>query len=293
MPFWDDPDYEKSGPIRVDNGIRARSRRGDIGSTWWSRRFIDVLESLELGSRLASGRAYARSGQVVALEVTPGAVAATVQGSRREPYRVRVRFAVIKPLRWTRIERALTDQVIFSAKLLAGEMPEDLEDVFAGLGLSLFPESADQLSMDCSCPDWSVPCKHVAATLYLLAEAFDRDPFLVLAWRGRDRATLLGNLRRLRRPDLSTVDESAAPGRAPLDELRDVQPPPLAECVDSYYACRGRLIPVERHRPEIMVPDAVLRERDPLPLDAHGSSVVDLLRPAYFAMGKIPQEGER
>ena len=41
--------------------------------------------------------------------------------------------------------------------------------------------------MRCSCPDSEVPCKHLAATFYLLAEAFDEDPFLILRWRGRDR----------------------------------------------------------------------------------------------------------
>ena len=85
MAFWDEPEFEKSGPIRVENGIRARSKRGDIGSTWWSRRFIDVLEELELGTRLVSGRRYARAGQVVTLEVAAGSVTATVQGSRPTP----------------------------------------------------------------------------------------------------------------------------------------------------------------------------------------------------------------
>ena len=66
-------------------------------------------------------------------------------------------------------------------------MPDDIEDVFAGVGLSLFPASAGELSLDCSCPDWEVPCKHLAATFYLLAESFDDDPFRILAWRGRPR----------------------------------------------------------------------------------------------------------
>ncbi|HEV2783156.1 MAG TPA: SWIM zinc finger family protein [Actinophytocola sp.] len=284
-PFWDDPDYQKSGPIRVENGIRARTKRGAIGSTWWSRRFIDVLESLDLGGRLARARAYARSGQVVAMEVGAGAVSATVQGSRPEPYRVLIELTPIPPRQWRRIERALAGQVIFGAKLLAGEMPQDLEDVLDGLGLSLFPSSAADLTMTCSCPDWSVPCKHVAATLYLLAEAFDRDPFLILAWRGRGRAELLANLRRLRAPNSSTVDSTPRARRSPWDELGAVPEPPLAECVGSYLSNQGRLARLERHPAEIVVPDAVLRERDPLSLTVRGKPVTDLLRPAYLAMG--------
>lgn len=287
MPFWDDPDFPKSGPIRVEGGIKARSRRGAIGSTWWSRRFIDVLESLELGGRLARGRAYARSGQVTRLEVSAGAVSATVQGSRPDPYRVAIRFKRIPAKQWQRIERALAAQVIFSAKLLAGEMPQDLEDVLAELGVSLFPRTAEALGMTCSCPDWSVPCKHVAATLYLLAEAFDRDPFLILAWRGRERAELLANLRRLRSPEPSTVDSGTA-RRSPWDGLTAQPEPALADCLDRYFRCQGRLTPVHRLPSEIVVPDAILRERDPIPVEVQGKPVTELLRPAYLAMGTPP-----
>jgi uncharacterized Zn finger protein len=287
MPFWDDPDFPKSGPIRVEGGIKARSRRGAIGSTWWSRRFIDVLESLELGGRLARGRAYARSGQVTRLEVSAGAVSATVQGSRPQPYKVAIRFKRIPAKQWQRIERTLAGQVIFSAKLLAGEMPQDLEDVLAELGVSLFPRTAEALGMTCSCPDWSVPCKHVAATLYLLAEAFDRDPFLILAWRGRERAELLANLRRLRSPEPSTVDTVPA-RRSPWDELTAQPEPALADCLDRYFRCQGRLTPVHRLPSEIVVPDAILRERDPIPVDVQGKPVTELLRPAYLAMGTAP-----
>ena len=289
MPFWDEPDFDSSGPIRVDNGIRARSKRGAIGSSWWSRRFIDVLEGLDLGTRLANGRSYARSGQVLTLEVAAGSVTAAVQGSRPRPYQVSIELKQIWPTQWERIERALADQVIFSAKLLAGELPQDLERVFAELKQPLFPATAGELTMECSCPDWSVPCKHVAATLYLLAEAFDRDPFLILAWRGRNKAELLTNLRRLRTPEPSTVD-SVTPRASVWDELRATPQPPLADCVDRYFACQGRPTRLEA-RPEIIVPDAVLRERDPLPVEVRGKALVDLLRPAYLAMGPNPHEG--
>jgi uncharacterized Zn finger protein len=290
MPFWDEPDYPKTGPIRVDNGIRAKTKRGSIGSSWWSRRFITVIESLELGTRLASGRSYARSGQVLSLEVAAGSVVATVQGSRQKPYRARIGFPQIWPAHWERVEKRLAEQVIFSAKLLAGEMPQDLEDVFTELRLALFPDSADELSMDCTCPDVSVPCKHLAATLYLLAEAFDRDPFLILAWRGRDKTELLTNLRRLRSPESSTVDDASARGSV-WDELRDLPEPSLADMVDTYFSCQGRTSRLERPA-EILVPDAILRERDPLPFEVNGTPVTELLRPAYLAMGGISPDRE-
>jgi uncharacterized Zn finger protein len=288
MPFWDESDFPKNGPIRVDNGIRAKSKRGSIGSSWWSRRFITVLESLELGSRLANGRAYARSGQVLTLEVAAGSVRATVQGSRQQPYEASIELAQIWQTHWERVERKLAEQVIFSAKLLAGEMPPDLEQVFTELRLALFPHNAEELSMRCSCPDNSVPCKHLAATLYLLAEAFDHDPFLILAWRGRDKAELLNNLRRLRGAESSTVD---AARRSLWDELRDVPEPALTDRVDTYFNCQSKTTRLERPA-AILVPDAILRELDPLLLEVDGIPITELLRPAYLTMGTISPDRE-
>jgi uncharacterized Zn finger protein len=97
----------------------------------------------------------------------------------------------VRPLmasEWKRLAGQLSQQAIFAAKLLAGEMPQDIEQAFTTAGLSLFPEKLKEISTGCSCPDWSNPCKHVAAVYYLLGEAFDRDPFLIFRMRGMDRA---------------------------------------------------------------------------------------------------------
>jgi len=190
--------YPPSRPRAVEGGLKARSTRGAIGSSWWSRRFLDVLESFALGTRLTRGRSYARKGQVLSLAVEPGTVTASVQGSRARPYAVSVGLAPFPELIWAKAEIALSEQALPSAKLLAGEVPPELEDIFARAGAYLFPREQSELRMTCSCPDWEVPCKHIAATFYLLAEAFDADPFLVLRWRGRERERLLARLRELR-----------------------------------------------------------------------------------------------
>jgi uncharacterized Zn finger protein len=203
-------------PRRVDGGLRARSTRGAIGRSWWSRRFVDVLESFALGTRLTRGRSYARAGQVISLDVAPGVVTASVQGSRSTPYRVGVQLPVFPEPVWGRIEGLLAAQALFSARLLAGDVPPELERLFADAGAPLFPATIDELRMRCSCPDVAVPCKHLAATFYLLAEAFDADPFRLLHWRGRDRAGLLARLRALRgasgrkRPDRQATRRGGA-----------------------------------------------------------------------------------
>lgn len=190
--------YPPSRARTVENGLKARSSRGAIGESWWSRRFLDVLESFAMGNRLTRGRTYARKGQVLSLDVLPGEVRATVQGSRVKPYRITIGLATFSEMVWAKAEIALSEQALPSAKLLAGEVPPELEELFTEAGAPLFPRNVDELDQRCSCPDWEIPCKHLAATFYLLAEAFDDDPFLVLRWRGRDREALLSRLRELR-----------------------------------------------------------------------------------------------
>jgi uncharacterized Zn finger protein len=190
--------FPASKPRAVDGGLKARSQRGAIAQSWWSGRFIAVLEGMGLGGRLERGRRYARTGQVIDMQVAAGLVSAQVQGSRVKPYRVRISIAAYDKAQWARLERALAEKAWYAAQLLSGEMPDDLEQVFAAAGLPLFPSAGKDMSMDCSCPDWGVPCKHVAAVCYLLAESFDDDPFRILAWRGREREDLLTNLRALR-----------------------------------------------------------------------------------------------
>jgi uncharacterized Zn finger protein len=260
-------------PRAVESGLKARSTRGAIGKTWWSERFVDVLEDIGMGNRLQRGRSYARKGQVISLEVDAGSVTARVQGSRERPYRVRIGITAFGKQEWAKLERTLADNAWYTAKLLTGEMPEDIEDVFAGQGLSLFPASAAELSMDCSCPDWEVPCKHLAAAFYLLAEAFDDDPFTILAWRGREREDLLTNLQAAR---------SAGP---PAADRAEQTGPPLADCLESYFVLQGE-IPVTG--PAQSSSTALLDQLPLVDLVVRGRPLTELLRPAYLALGEEP-----
>jgi uncharacterized Zn finger protein len=141
---------------------------------------------------------------VLSIDVSKGIVEARVQGSRPEPYQVNIKVRPLMPSEWKRLAAELSEQAIFAAKLLAGEMPQDIEQAFKAAGLSLFPEKLKEISTGCSCPDWSNPCKHVAAVYYLLGEAFDRDPFLIFRMRGMDRdefTAMLGESRDARESD--------------------------------------------------------------------------------------------
>ena len=189
---WDN-DFEyfaESKPLAAKGGIKAQSRRGAFVKNWWAKRWISVLESFEIGARLGRGRRYARGGQVLNVDIDRGMVTAEVQGSRPKPYRVVVAVEPLAPEKWTVVGEYLASQALFAARLLAGEMPQDIETAFAEVGLSLFP-ARGELKTHCSCPDWSNPCKHIAAVYYLLGEEFDRDPFLIFKLRGMDRDGLM------------------------------------------------------------------------------------------------------
>jgi len=186
--------FAPSRPKEVKGGIKARTRSGDFGKSWWARRWNDVLESFQIGARLSRGKSYARKGQVVSLDIGKGRIAASVQGSRPKPYKVTIEVKEIGPKDWQRLAGLLAAQALFAAKLLAGEMPHEIEKVFKDSGLSLFPERLKDLETECSCPDWSNPCKHVAAVYYLMGEEFDRDPFLLFRLRGMAREELVALL---------------------------------------------------------------------------------------------------
>jgi len=268
MPVGPDGWFDAAKPIQVEGGIKARTARGRIGQQWWSRRFIDILEDICDGGRLARGRAYARKGQVLQLDLGPGVVAARVQGSRPRPYQVKIEIEGYDDAAWALIQEALAAQALYRAKLLAGELPTEIESVFESVGLPLFPHEFD---MECTCPDWGFPCKHLSAVLYLLAEAFDEDPFLVLAWRGRARDDLLDALRGL----ADDADDAADPLAVP-DE-------PLDARLSDFYAPAVSLARLrERGRAAVTAPpELLLRALEPPSVRARHIPLVDLLRPAY------------
>jgi uncharacterized Zn finger protein len=208
--YWDEyGHYEPTKPIEVKGGIKAKSKRGSFAQSWWAKRWIKTLESFNIGSRLSRGKSYARKGQVTSIKIEAGLVRAKVQGSSPKPYSVTIKVRTLTGSEWELLAERLALKPIFAAKLLAGEMPEDIDSAFSEIGLSLFPEKLDDLETDCSCPDWSNPCKHIAAVYYLLGEEFDRDPFLIFKLRGVDIEDFMSILGKSSGPEkLSLVAES-------------------------------------------------------------------------------------
>ncbi len=267
---WNDYGFfPASRPREAKGGIRTHSKRGAFGENWWARRWVSVLEGFDLGARLGRGRSYARRGQVLDVAIERGLVHARVQGSRPAPYKVTLKVRTLSGPQWRRAAAALNREALFAAKLLASEMPEDVERAFQSAGLSLFPERRKDLTTECSCPDWSNPCKHIAAVYYLLGEEFDRDPFLIFELRGISREGLVGLL--------GAAPAPGEPGRA------EATPPPEPLRSDTAAFWAGGELPSDPFG-EVALPvtaAALVRQLGRFPFWRGAASLIAAVEPVY------------
>ncbi|MGI5182804.1 hypothetical protein ACQEVZ_41765 [Dactylosporangium sp. CA-152071] len=247
-----------------------------MSETRWSHQFIAMLESLRMGTTFSVGRRYARAGNVRSLTISSSIVTALILDEDGETYRSRIAAKAFSAADWARIERALSKEARYAAKLLAGHLPEDLDQLLQSYGLSLFPQSLAELVMDCDCPGWQKPCRHLTAACYVLAEEFDNDPFTILAWRGKGRDELLEELRSHR-----------------VSETRHVAPTdPEPQAARSFWTAGPRVTTRNEPLPgAIARPDAILDQLDQLRLTVGRFEVTDLLRDVYRTLGCGENDG--
>ncbi|MBD1909297.1 MULTISPECIES: SWIM zinc finger family protein [unclassified Leptolyngbya] len=186
---------------------------------WWAQRWVDVLESFGWVRRLARARNYAREGHVLKIEFRGYKVHALVQGTAPEPYKVVLHLDSFDDEQWGYIIESLSQQAFYTAKLLAGEMPHNIEDVFTANGLSLFPFTKFDIHSRCTCPDPANPCKHIGAVYYTLGDRFSEDPFVLFQLRGRTKEQLLSALRELRQGQSADTAEPETASTQSLPEM--------------------------------------------------------------------------
>jgi uncharacterized Zn finger protein len=165
---------------------------------WWVQRWLELLDSYRFKKRLERARIYAREGNVLSIDFAEAQVLAKVQGSEAQPYQVSLSLNPFTDEDWGYVIETMSQKAIFSAQLLAGEMPENIEQVFIANGLSLFPYTLSDINAHCTCPDKANPCKHIGAVYYQLADRFSEDPFVLFQLRGRTKAKILDSLRQIR-----------------------------------------------------------------------------------------------
>lgn len=194
--------------------LAAAERRAEAASTWWSRRWLQALDAFGGLGTLGRGQGQSRREQVLAIHIEPGIVLAQVQSLKPEPHIVRIDVPPLPPETWEEAVAFMAQRAVFAAKLLAGEMPESIEEAFAEAGSALLPQAGSDVPSTCTCGEPGTPCKHVAAVHYLLADEFGRDPFLIFKLRGQTKEQLLHALR-VRRTGAAMAGEPEAP---PADE---------------------------------------------------------------------------
>ncbi|MBR8826632.1 MAG: SWIM zinc finger family protein [Gomphosphaeria aponina SAG 52.96 = DSM 107014] len=172
---------------------------------WWVQRWLELLDSYRYKKRLERARTYAREGNVLSIEFKGAQVLANVQGSEVEPYLVSLSLTPFSDEDWGYVMETMSKKAIFSAQLLAGEMPAKIEEVFTANGLSVFPYTLNEIRSRCSCPDKVNPCKHIGAVYYELGDRFSEDPFVLFQLRGRTKSQIIEGLRQVRRGEKGKI----------------------------------------------------------------------------------------
>jgi len=232
-----------------------------MSHTSWSQAWLDALLAFSHPGRMRRGRHFAQDGKIKHEVIKPGEVHAQVKDGRKL-FDVDIHFPPIDNDTWEKIIDKLAREAIYSARLLSGEIPPEVMEVFEETGVQLFP-SANKLEASCTCPDWEVPCKHIAGVYYHLAKQFEKDPFLLFYLRGKSREDLLDALRSYRiashpesqqtsvstyedvpleqtldhfwkaGPQLSHIPANISPPSLPAPHFKRLGPPPFTE-IDLY-----------------------------------------------------------
>ncbi|NDP19928.1 MAG: hypothetical protein GZ091_02430 [Paludibacter sp.] len=150
-----------------------------FGKTWWGEHWLRSLENVDYDNRLPRGASYARSGHVKEVKIKENQILAKVAGSRPSPYKVNL---IVPPFFEEQVEvlmKGIIERPALISKLLNRELDPAILTIAETAGLKVFPRQWTDFKMQCSCPDWAVPCKHLAAVIYMVSREIDNNPFLV------------------------------------------------------------------------------------------------------------------
>lgn len=176
------------------------AKRTQYGQTWWGKQWLNALVNIDYSNRLPRGRTYANKGAVMGFSIASHLIAAKVQGSQRKPYEQDISLQPFTEQEKELIIETVADNMVVLAALLSRQIPKELDQLLQKQGIQLFPSDWRDLNMHCSCPDWAVPCKHLAAVVYLIANEIDKNPFNLFELRG------LSLLDELEKRDILSLD---------------------------------------------------------------------------------------
>ncbi|MDR3142670.1 MAG: DEAD/DEAH box helicase [Tannerellaceae bacterium] len=199
-----------------------------FGKTWWGEHWLRSLENVDYDNRLPRGASYARNGKVKEIKIKDNRIVAKVQGTQKTPYKVTV---IVPPFFEEDIERLMTkiiERPALISKLLNRELDPGILTVAETLGLKVFPRQWTDFKMQCSCPDWAVPCKHLASVIYMISREIDNNPFLVFSIHNVD---LIAELKKrgividdLRKNEIMKLADRLKPAKTPIARVENSQP---------------------------------------------------------------------
>lgn len=270
-------------PRRVRGGVKiSAAEQTDLWSkSWAAQRWVRLIEQGAPGKRAVEGLEYAVLGQTKSLHVEPGALVAMVQGRAERAYQTKLTLTPLTAEQWDRVVGVMTDQAVYAAKLLAGDLPTNIEDVFSPLGLKLFVTEPAELTCSCTCVEFTSEaherkekgetgpqpwCKHAACAVYLFAQRLSGDPFQMFKLRGLDGAELFERLRHNRAvANASKTNPSVYVGRVP--GVSDAAPMAL-EATRDFWELPPELETLETPIEPPPVSHPLLRRLGPSPLAA-------------------------
>lgn len=277
-------------PRRVRGGVRLSRGVVEGPALWAAQRWLRVIEQGAPGQNMIEGLAYARDGQTRRIDILPGCIEADVQGRAERPYLTRLELATIPPGGWERVIGVMSQEATYAARLLAGELPANIEDAFGPLDLRLFPADAAEVRVCCTCADHrqAAPgqhpdarwCKHACCVAYLVAQRLATEPFLVFLMRGMPGPDLLMRLREQRAVVSLPVGDRVPVYVQHVPGLADITAPPLEATLAHFWEAGPGLadIDVSLDKPEVS--HALLRRLGPSPLGG-SFPIVGLLASCY------------
>ncbi|MCC6428469.1 MAG: hypothetical protein IT435_16825 [Phycisphaerales bacterium] len=278
-------------PRRVRGGFKLSSGFNSPEADaipWTTQRWIRVIEQSASGPNLLEGVEYGKLGQTKRLEIVPGAVKASVQGRQYRPYDTTLKVGTFTQEQWDQVVALMADQAVYAAKLLAGELPPNIEEIFARVGVRLFPLEPGDVTTSCTCGATEPWCKHACCIGSLLADQLASKPFLMFELRGISPSDLMEHVRQRRA--LSGVGTTAVPVYTPHAEGEHPSKP-LEECIDSFWdvdpAVREIDLPLEP--PAVTHP--LLRRLGPSPFAGARFPLVGLLATCYEMVSRAALAG--
>ncbi|RMH28378.1 MAG: hypothetical protein D6692_05940 [Planctomycetota bacterium] len=280
-------------PRRVRGGVKYKVKEGEVPKSWVTQRVIRVAEQAADGEAFREGLDYARQGQTKRLTIEGTLCEAVIQGRSDKPYRTELALDTFEPGEQEQVIGTMGEQVRYAAKLLAGELPSNIEDVFAPLGLKLVPTDKGDLRPKCSCSDWSEKspwCKHAVCLTALLAERLGEDPMLIFGLRGMPVDDLVEGLRQRRVAGASVVGPS--PVLLPhVPGVTDAGSAPLEDSVANFWEIGSEMDLLDTPIEPPPVSCVLLRRLGSSPFPEGWFPLVGLLATCYDLIGRDAMEG--